>query len=247
MPLRVIDLGPASAIGAQATAYGIADALLPGGEAAVVLADPVEPSLSVGANQDVERDIDRSFYCERGIPIIRRRLGGGAIYIDRDQLMFHLIMPLERAPRPTSRMMTTLAAAPVDACRDFGIAAELRPPGDIAVRGGKLGGTAGVEIDGSVVVGGTLLFDFDAATMARCLKLRSDKYRIRLARLLLRGLTTMRRGLGAPPCRAMVKRRLVANLACHLGAESEKTELSEAERAAIVMAGAQLADAALRG
>ena len=130
MPLRVIDLGLASAVASQAAGYGIADALAPGGEPAVVLADPIEPFLSVGANQDIERGIDLSFCCRRGIRIIRRRLGGGAIYIDRDQLMFHIIVPLERAPRPASRMLRTLAAPVIDTCRDLGIAAELRPPGE---------------------------------------------------------------------------------------------------------------------
>jgi lipoate---protein ligase len=94
MPLRVIDLGLASPVASQAAGYGIADALAPGGEPAVVLADPAEPFLSVGANQNVERSIDCSFCSQRGIRIIRRRLGGGALYIDRDQLMFHIVLPL---------------------------------------------------------------------------------------------------------------------------------------------------------
>jgi lipoate-protein ligase A len=79
MPLRVIDLGLASAVASQAAGYGIADAPAAGGRPAVVLADPIEPFLSVGANQDINRTIDLSFCRRRGIRIIRRRLGGGAI------------------------------------------------------------------------------------------------------------------------------------------------------------------------
>ena len=78
MPLRVIDLGLASAGASQAAAYGIADALAPGGEPAMVFADPIEPFLSVGANHDIESGIDLSFCGQAGIRIIRRRLGGGA-------------------------------------------------------------------------------------------------------------------------------------------------------------------------
>jgi hypothetical protein len=44
----VIDLGLASAVASQAAGYGIADALAGGGEPTVVLADPIEPFLSVG-------------------------------------------------------------------------------------------------------------------------------------------------------------------------------------------------------
>jgi len=244
MPLRVIDLGLASAVASQAAGYGIADALAPGGEPAVVLADPIEPFLSVGANHDIERGIDLSFCGQAGIRIIRRRLGGGAIYIDCDQLMFHVIIPLGRAPRPASRILPTLAASVIDTCRDLGIASELRSPGDVAVGGRKIGGTAGAEIGDSVVVGGTLLFDFDTAMMARCLALPSERHHANLARRLERTMTTIRRELDAPLSRALVKSRLVSNLARCLGAAPRNGDVSKAERAAIAVAAEQLEDLA---
>jgi lipoate-protein ligase A len=246
MPLRVIDLGLASAVASQAAGYGIADALAAGGEPIVVLADPIEPFLSVGANQDIERTIDLSYCCEAGIRVIRRRLGGGAIYIDRDQLMFHIIVPLGRAPLPASRILTTLAAPVIDTCRDLGIASELRPPGDVAVAGRKIAGAAGAEIGDSVVVGGTLLFDFDTAMMARCLALPSQRHYARLKRRLVRSMTTIRRELGASPPRAIVKTRLVVNLARCLGAEPRNGDFSGAERVAIADATTQLEDVARR-
>jgi lipoate---protein ligase len=246
MPLRVIDLGSASATRSQAAAYAIADRLAPGGAPAVVLADPLEPFLSVGANQNIERDIDLSFCRDRGITLVRRRLGGSAIYIDPDQLIFHIIMPSRGARWPAPRMLATLAAAVVDTHRDLGIAAGLRPPGDIAVGGRKIGGTAGAEIGGSVVVGGTFLFDFDAAIMARCLKLPSEPFRAKVARMLQRGMTTMRDELGAPPDRGMVKAHLVANLARCLDAEPQEDRMTDEESAATAIAAQRLEDAARR-
>ena len=127
-------------------------------------------------------------------------------------------------------------------CRDLGIAAELRPPGDVAAGGRKIAGIAGAEIGDSVVVGGTLLFDFDTALMARCLELRSERYYTSLARRLERTMTTIRRELGAPPPRAIVKTRLVSNLARCLGTEPRNGDFSEAERAAIAVAAEQLED-----
>ena len=246
MPLRVIDLGSASATQSQAAAYVIGDRMAPGGPPAVVLADPLEPFLSVGANQNIERDIDLSFCRERGITVVRRWLGGSAIYIDPEQLIFHVIVPARRAHWPAPRMLATLAAAVVDTHHDLGIAACLRPPGDIAVGGRKIGGTAGAEIGGSVVVGGTFLFDFDAVIMARCLKLPSEPFRAKVARMLERGMTTMRDELGAPPDRAMVKAHLVANLARCLDAEPQEDRMSDEESAAIAIAAERLEDAARR-
>jgi lipoate---protein ligase len=246
MPLRVIDLGSALAIQSQAPAYAIADRMAPGGAPAVVLADPLEPFLSVGANQNIERDIDLSFCRERGITLVRRWLGGSAIYIDPEQLIFHVIVPAKRARRPAPRMLATLAEAVVDTYRDVGIAARLRPPGDIAVDGRKIGGTAGAEIGGNVVVGGTFLFDFDAVIMARCLKLPSEPFRAKVVRMLERGMTTMRDELGTPPDRALVKAHLVANLARCLDAEPQEDGMSDKESAATAVAAERLEDAARR-
>jgi lipoate---protein ligase len=127
-----------------------------------------------------------------------------------------------------------------------GIAAELRAPGDLAVGGRKIGGTAGAEIGDSIVVGGTLLFDFDAAMMARCLDLRSERHYARLARRLERTMTTMRRELDAPPSRSIAKILLVTNLARCLGAQPKKVDVSGAERAAIAITAEQLEDVARR-
>ena len=143
-------------------------------------------------------------------------------------------------------MLATLAAAVVDTHRDLGIAARLRPPGDIAVGDRKIGGTAGAEIGGSVVVGGTFLFDFDTVIMARCLKLPSEPFRAKVARMLERGMTTMRDELGAPPDRAMVKAHLVANLGRCLGAEPQEDRMSHEELAATAIAEEQLEDATRR-
>ena len=92
------------------------------------VATALEPFLSVGANQNIERDIDLSFCRERGITVVRRWLGGSAIYIDPEQLIFHVIVPAKRARRPAPRMLA-VAEAVVDTYRDVGIAARLRRPG----------------------------------------------------------------------------------------------------------------------
>src|SRR5260370_15257264 len=90
MPLRVIDLGSALATQSQAAAYAIAARMAPGGAPAIVLADPLEPFLSVGANQNIERDIDLSFCRQRGSTVVRRWLGGSATYLAPEQLSVHV-------------------------------------------------------------------------------------------------------------------------------------------------------------
>jgi lipoate---protein ligase len=211
----------------------MAERLAFGERPVVILADPLAPFLSVGANQNIVRDIDLPFCCEHSIPVIRRRLGGGAFYIDRDQLIFHVVVPGKHAPWPFSPMLSTSAAAVAATLRDFGIAARLRPRGDVVVDGRKIAGTAGAEICGKVIVGGTFVFDFDALLMACCLRLTSERYRTRVAKLFERGMTTIRRELGEPPARGLVKARFIANLARCLDAEPREIGPSTAGQAAI--------------
>jgi lipoate---protein ligase len=244
MPLRVIDLASVSAIHSLAAAYAIAERLAPDGDPTVLLAHPIEPFLCVGASQNIERDVDLSFCRAHAIRIVRRRLGGGAIYIDGNQLLFHIIVPARCACRPVPRTLEAFAAPVIDTHRDLGIAARLRPPGDVAVGARKIAGTAGAAIGDNVLVGGTFLFDFDAAVMAHCLKAPSEAFRARLARLIERGMTTLRRELGAPPPRVAVKRRFVVNLARCVGAEPLMTGVSDEERATIAIAAERLEDTA---
>src|SRR5712691_4635497 len=105
--LRVIDLGSKLALDSLAVAIGVAETLGPGNDPVVVLVDPIEPFLCIGANQDIPRTIDLSFCREMGIRVLRRPLVGGAIYIDRDQLVFHVIVPAAHAKRPAAATMPT--------------------------------------------------------------------------------------------------------------------------------------------
>jgi lipoate-protein ligase A len=96
------------------------------------------------------------------------------------------------------------------------------------------------------VVGGTFLFGFDAVIMARCLNLPSEPFRVKVAKMLERGMTTMRGELGAPPDRAMVRAHLVANLARHLDAELQEDRMSDEESAASAITAEWLEDATRR-
>ena len=238
--LEVIDLGSVSAVDTLAVAYGMATRLGPEGNPILVLAEPNGPFLCAGANEDVEKRIDLSFCREQGIPVLRRSIGGRAIYIDRDQLIFHVIMPLSKAPRPAARIMPMVVAAMIDTVRDCGLAARLREPSDVLVGGRKIAGAAGAEVCDTVVVGGTFLLDFDRTRMVRCLEAPSGVFRTRLHRLLGGRLTTFSEELGDIPSRQRVKSRFVGNVAFGLDAAPHEACISRACAPAIAAAAAQL-------
>src|SRR5882724_9299385 len=238
--LRVIDVGSASAVDTLAVAYGIAPRLGPDGDPVLVLADPIESFLCAGANEDIEQSIDLSFCRAEGIPVLRRRIGWRAIYIDRDQLIFHVIVPVSRAPRPAARILPRLVTAMIETVRDFGLAARLNDPNDVLVGGRKIAGAAGAEVGDTVVVGGTFLLDFDRTRMVRCLKVPSGLFRARLHRLLGGRLTTFSEELGDIPSRQRVKSRFVGNVASCFAASPHQACIPSACGPAIVAAAAHL-------
>ncbi len=128
--------------------------------------------------------------------------------------------------------------------RSLGIAAQYRPINDIHVDRRKIGGTAAAWIGEATVLGGSFLFDFDGATMARCLKVPSEKFRDKLATTLADYITSMAKLLPAVPSRPMVKQRYLDDVAEWLGEELAESNPTPAERAAIVARETTMADPA---
>jgi lipoate---protein ligase len=242
--VRVVDLGYVSALQSQAIWYGIAAAMRPDDEPVLALVNSLQPYVCVGLHQDIALEVDEAHCRSRGIGVLRRRLGGGAVYIDRDQLIFHFIYPRRQAPARTAALYPRFIEPVVRTYRSLGIAAAYRPVNDIQVDGRKIGGTAAAILEEATVLGGMFLFDFDPATMARCLKVPSEKFRDKLHQSLGDYVTSMRRLLPAQPSREGVKAVFLQHVGETLGAIPREAEVTPAEQAAIAGEMTGLADPA---
>jgi lipoate-protein ligase A len=244
IPLRVLDFGAVSALRSQAAWYGLARERRGGEEAALTLVESAEAYVCIGLHQDADLEVDRDFCAARGIAVIRRRLGGGAVYLDRRQLIFHFIVPREGVPQRPERLYPYFIEPVVRTYRDLGIAAVYRPLNDIHVEGRKIGGTAAALFEESAVFGGMFLFDFDGAALARCLKVPSEKFRDKLRTSLEDYVTSMRRLLPEVPSREAVKARFLAHAAECLGVEPRADRARPQELKAIEEEEAHLLDPA---
>ena len=233
MTIRVLDFGDVSPIASQAIYHGIADALGAEDAPVVTLCSPTDPYICVGALQDVRLEVDEAYCRSRGLPVLRREIGGGAVYLDRNQLFYHFIFPRHRAPAASLDLFPWFIEPVLRTYRSLGIAAQYRPINDIHVDGRKIGGTAAAWIGEATVLGGSFLFDFDGATMARCLKVPSEKFRDKLATTLADYITSMAKLLPAVPPRPLVKQRYLDAVAEWLGEELAESNPTPAERAAI--------------
>jgi lipoate-protein ligase A len=244
MPLRVIDAGQTSALLSQAIWYGIVREMTPEDAPVLTLVNPLDPYVCIGFHQNVRLEVDEDYCASREIAVLRRRLGGGAVYIDHNQLIFHFMVPRHRAPSRVGRLYPMFIEPVVRTYRDLGIDAAYRPLNDIQVAGRKIGGTAAAILDEATVLGGMFLFDFDAATMAHCLKVPSEKFRDKLHKTLDDYVTSMRRLLPQVPARETVKALFLRHVADCLNLIPGESAASAREQAAIADEVACLSDPA---
>ena len=244
MRLRVIDCGHVSAILSQSVWYGIAARMQPEDDPVLTLLNSRDPYVCIGFHQNAGLEVDERYCAAQGIGIIRRRLGGGAVYLDDNQLIFHFVFPRRCAPSRIGQLYPLFIEPVVRTYHDLGIGAVYRPLNDIHVDGRKIGGTAAAILDEAMVLGGMFLFDFDTARMARCLKVPSEKFRDKLHKTLEDYITSMRRLLPRVPARETVKSLFLRHVANCLNVSPEESAAGECEHDAIAEEAVCLTDPA---
>lgn len=168
------------------------------GRESLVLLSPASPYVCIGYHQDVTREVDIDFCRANYIPIFRREVGGGAVFLDGDQLFFHLILRAHNPAIPSSKkaFYQKFLQPIVDLHRQIGIPAEYKPVNDIVVNNRKISGTGVGEIGKCVVLVGNLILDFNYQMMSRILKVPDEKFRDKVRKTIEDNLTTIRREIG---------------------------------------------------
>ncbi len=242
MRLRVIDFGLVPALRSQAVYHGIAETITADSDPVLSLASPETPYVCVGRHQEVGKEVDEEFCKSAGLPVYRRQVGGGAVYLDRNQLFTHFIYPRRKAPEFAQNLYPMFIEPVVRTYRDFGVSAAYRPINDIQVDGRKIGGTGAASIAEATLMVGSFMYDFDTETMARCLKVPSEKFRDKLRQGLNDYMTTMNKELETPPARDVLIEKFLAH--CHdvLGVDPAFDQPTNEELAAIEKAERDLAN-----
>ena len=174
---------------------------------ALVIVSPAIPLVSIGYFQDAEQEVDLNYCRNAGIPLMRREVGGGATYLDENQIFYQLIWRKDnpRFPRTIRDIYPWFSEAPVETYRAFGIKAEYRAGNDIVTKEGrKIAGEGGGNIGECMVFVGGILLDFDYKTMSKILKVPDEKFRDKVFKTMEENLTTMKRELGMIPPREEV-------------------------------------------
>jgi lipoate-protein ligase A len=186
----------------------------------LILLAPAEPYVCIGYHQDAEQEVDLDYCREQRIPVFRREVGGGAVYLDGQQLFYQLVLHKDNplAPRDKAEFYRRFLAPVVQAYRDLGVEVHYQPVNDIlTTEGRKISGNGAADIGDYAILVGNLIADFDYETMVRILRVPDAKFRDKVFKSLRENLTTLRRELDqVPPWETMIA-RLVRSFEVVLG------------------------------
>lgn len=228
---RLLDLGYREPLVAQTFYEAVAKAVHRGlSPNTLILLQPGNPYACLGYHQDLEKEIDLGFCREAGLPVIRRSQGGGATYLDRDQVFYQIVSKdSEVVPRDVGEMFERLLSVTVETYRRLGVDAEFKPLNDVVVGGRKISGNgAGMHESASILVGNVIL-DLNYDLMARVLRVPDEKFRDKMAKSMREWVTTLKRELGKPPSVEEVKDTYAKAFQEILGVELVKDEPTEEE------------------
>lgn len=132
-----------------------------------------EPSIIIGRNQNTIEEINKTYVEEKGIHVVRRFSGGGAVYHDEGNLNFSFIMPDDG---DSFRDFQKVTQPIVDALQELGVTgAQLKGRNDLVINDMKFSGNAMYATKGRMFAHGTLMFDVDVDEVVNVLKVRKDK------------------------------------------------------------------------
>lgn len=189
-PLRVCDFGRVSARRSQTLWHALAEGVSEGGPPTLAFMRPARPYVGLGFHR-LAAEVDLAWCRESGLPVYRRKAGGGVVYLDESQLFFQLIVPAAGLPPAREAALRRMLAPAVEAWRAAGVDASLDEAGEVVVDevagslGRKICGHAAAQIGEAVVVVGNLIEDFDHDAAGRIHALPPDA-RDETARLMRR-------------------------------------------------------------
>jgi lipoate-protein ligase A len=135
-------------------------------------------AVSLGRFQSAEDELDLEACASKGIEVVRRRTGGGAVYHDENgEVTYSVICSEDLVPRDINAAYREICGCIVTALSELGVDAEFSPINDVLVKGKKISGSAQTRRAGVLLQHGTLLLSLDARTMLSVLRIPEAKLR----------------------------------------------------------------------
>jgi lipoate---protein ligase len=217
--VRLLDFEDLAPVRSQTVYHAAAYAMTEDTANTIILVSPNRPYVCIGYHQELDKEVDTGYCASSDLPILRREVGGGAVYLDNGQVFTQWVFHPNDLPRKLDDRFALYVRPLVETYQALGIDAYYRPINDIHVGGKKIGGTGAAQMGMAEVVVGSLMFSFQKATMSQVLKVSSEKMRDKIFEGLEQYMTTMTEQLGRAPDRGKVKLMYIEKCAAALNAE----------------------------
>ncbi len=126
----------------------------------------------VGKNQNTAAEVNGAYVAEKGISVVRRLSGGGAVFHDLGNLNYTFIGD---AGLNDGLDFSQFCRPVVEALADYGVTAAFDGRNDITIEGKKFSGNAQYLREGRIMHHGTILFCSDLDQIGRALNVNRDK------------------------------------------------------------------------
>lgn len=230
---RLINLGKVEPLMAQTFYEAVASAVDKGlSPNTIILCQPSRHYACLGFHQEAEKELDIEYCHSNNIPIIRRSQGGGATYLDSNQIFYQVIGSKRSGVIPGSveKLFEKLLRITVYVYRKLGLPAEFKALNDVVVRGKKISGNGAGELGSVQILVGNIILGLDYDSMARVLKVPSEKFRDKMFKSMKKWVTSLKRELGYTPSVKEIKKLLVEGYESILGIKLIPSEPSDAEK-----------------
>lgn len=221
--LRVIDFGEASPLQSQTLWHAVGYGVSAGAPATLSFVRPASAYVGIGYHRHLD-EVDEKYCRAEGLPIYRRMIGGGPVYLDAGQLFFQICLPVSAVSPSRLNALRSLLSPALVAFRVAGVPVELDETLELTVDGAKVCGHGAGQIEQAIVVCGNLIETFDYERATRVIRVPNDEMAGELGAL-------MRESVRATPADPETfKQAMIAAYAVMLGARAWAGELDAYER-----------------
>ena len=165
----------------------------------------------IGKYQNTLAEINRPFVEQRGIQVVRRLSGGGAVYHDLGNLNFTFITD---AGDTETLDMKLFCAPVVRTLAALGVEASVNGRNDISIDGQKFSGNSQYLRSGRIMHHGTLLFDSDLSVVTQALRVDPAKIQAKGLKSVRSRVTNIRPHLRRDISLGDFRSELLANILC---------------------------------
>ena len=177
LPVRLIRAGRIEPGLTQGLYHCLAKGMTESSEDTVILCSPSSPYLCIGYHQVLESVLDTKVCEALNLPIMRRFLGGGTTFLDRNQIFYQCIFHHSRVPWRADKVYQMMLDAPVMVLNRMGLRGRLRAVNEVEANSQRIAGIGGGRVGEAMVVVGNLLLDFDYSLMSSVWKVPDQPFR----------------------------------------------------------------------